>query len=101
MSNQHIERPGFGVMYHEKDRPKEGWPDYKGFIILKHDYKAGEKLKLGLWIKKTTYEHPLFSLREDDYSKMKRAENQPDKEVHQGYAKVQYRRADDDSDVPF
>ena len=98
MSSQHIERPGFGVMYHEQEKKKEGWPDYKGFVILKNDYKAGDKLKLALWIKETRYPQPLFSLREDELHLMKRAENQPDKEVQPSY--VKHKRFDDD-DVPF
>ena len=98
MSNQHIERPGFGVMYYEVEKKKEGWPDYKGYVILKNDYKAGDKLKLALWIKETRYPKPLFSLREDELHILRKAENQPDKEVQPAY--VKHKRYDDD-DVPF
>lgn len=98
-SNPHIEKPGYGVMYYEIEKKHEKGPDYKGFLVLEMDYKAGEKIKIGAWEKKTSIGHTLYSLREDNYTKKKQAAFQPDKEVHQGYAKVKHTRFDDD--VPF
>ena len=53
MSNQHREMPGSGVLFWEDEnmRRSDKAPDYKGFVLLEHDYKAGEKLKLGGWVK--------------------------------------------------
>ncbi len=79
--NAHNERPGKGVMFYEMTKEHERGPDYKGFIILEMDYKAGEKL----------------TLSEDNFTKKRRAEYQPDKEVTPAY--VKHKRYDDD--VPF
>ena len=98
-SNQHVERPGYGVMFYEEVKKHEKGPDYKGFLILEMDYKAGEKLKIGAWEKPTSRGHNLFSLREDNFTKKKQAVNQPDKEVRPAY--VKHKRFDDDDSVPF
>jgi len=37
--------PGSGVAYWEEEKKSDKGPDYKGFIVLEMDYKAGEKLK--------------------------------------------------------
>ena len=113
MSNAHQERPGYGVAYwepHEK-RSTENSPDWKGFVILKHDYKAGEKLKLGLWKKPTRIGFDLLSIKEDSYAKDKEAQGyappapRPDREVDIEYkAKPSgnpRKPKDWDSDVPF
>lgn len=103
MSNPHQERPGSGVMYweDEAERKSPKGPDYKGFVVLEMDYKAGEKLKLAAWQKPTSRGHNLLALKEDNWSKKKKLEERQDKEVSPGYErKVSYRRADDD-DVPF
>ena len=97
-SNPHQERPGKGVMYYEADKKHEKGPDYKGFIVLEMDYKAGEKLKLAAWMRDTRSGHKLISLSEDNWTKKQRAEHQPDKEVQPAY--VKHKRYDDD-DVPF
>ena len=67
MSNQHREMPGSGVLFWEDEnmRRSDKAPDYKGFVLLEHDYKAGEKLKLGGWVKQTSVGKTLISLRED------------------------------------
>jgi len=107
MANEHIPKPGTGVAYwepHEKRRSDKA-PDFQGFITLEMDYKAGEKLKFGIWQKETRMGTTLLSLREDNYSKkMNLQKDQP--------REVEYRRpnlprphasqhGDDDSDVPF
>ena len=101
MSNAHTERPGKGVMYWEDEskRSSDKSPDYKGFLVLEMDYKAGEKLKLAAWMKPTSRGNNLISLSEDNYTKKKRAEHQPDKEVQPSY--VKHKRYDDGGDIPF
>lgn len=99
MSNPHNERPGKGVMYQEENKESEKHPDFKGFIVLEMDYRAGEKLKLAAWMKPTSRGNNLISLSEDNFTKKRRAEHQPDKEVQPSY--VKHKRYDDDSDVPF
>ena len=98
MANPHNERPGKGVMYFEENKEHEKGPDFKGFIVLEMDYKAGEKLKLAAWMKPTSRGTNLISLSEDNFTKKKRAEYQPDKEVKPSY--VKHTRYNDD-DVPF
>jgi len=97
MANPHNERPGKGVMYFEENKEHERGPDFKGFIVLEMDYKAGEKLKLAAWMKPTSRGNNLISLSEDNFTKKKRAEHQPDKEIAPSY--VKHKRYDDD--VPF
>ena len=100
MSNLHNERPGKGVMYWEEEAQRKSptAPDFKGFILLEMDYKAGEKLKLAAWKKPTSRGYELLSLSEDNWSKKQR---QTDKEVTPAYAKVTHKKFEDDSDVPF
>jgi hypothetical protein len=98
MSNLHNERPGKGVMYWEEEalRKTPTAPDFKGFLVLEMDYKAGEKLKLAAWQKPTSRGYNLLSISEDNWSKKQRETH---KEVTPGYAKVSHRVNDDD--VPF
>jgi len=103
MSNLHKEMPGKGVMYweHEENRKSPSAPDFKGFVVLEMDYKAGEKLKLAAWKKPTSRGVDLLSLSEDNWSKKQREtprEVQPSYEKKSTYA---YRGRADDSDVPF
>ena len=102
MSNLHKEMPGKGVMYweHEENRKSPSAPDFKGFVVLEMDYKAGEKLKLAAWKKPTSRGVDLLSLSEDNWSKKQR---ETPKEVTPSYEKKStfaYRK-DDDSEVPF
>ena len=96
-TNQHNERPGKGVMYYEETKKHEKGPDYKGFLVLEMDYKAGEKLKLAAWMKDTSRGTKLISLSEDNFSKKRREEGRQDQEVQPAY--VKHKRYDDD--VPF
>ena len=95
--NSHQERPGKGVMYQvdQKESPKH--PDFKGFVVLEMDYKAGEKVKLAAWLKPTSRGNNLISLSEDNYTKKMKEQERGDKEVQPAYAR--HRRADDD--IPF
>jgi len=100
--NAHKEMPGSGVMYWEEEEMRKSpkGPDYKGFVVLEMDYKAGEKLKIAAWQKPTSRGHNLLALKEDNWSKKKREEERKDKEVTPAYARKSYGR-DDDADVPF
>jgi hypothetical protein len=71
MAAQHEQKPGTGVAYYDppEKRKSEKAPDYTGFITLEMDYKAGEKLKFGIWEKATSSGYTLLSLREDNWSK--------------------------------
>ena len=99
MSNLHREMPGKGVMYweHEENRKSPTAPDFKGFIVLEMDYKAGEKLKLALCQKPTSRGYNMLAVKEDNWLKKKKLEEGRPTEVKPAYAK--YR--DDSSDVPF
>lgn len=103
--NSHQEKPGKGVMYWEEKekRSHEKSPDFKGFLILEMDYKAGEKLKISAWQRDTSRGYPLLSLSEDNYSKKMKQTPQEDR---QGYQKRDDERAYRprnirDEDVPF
>jgi hypothetical protein len=98
------ETPGRGVMYwqEEEKRKHAQSPDFQGFIVLECDYRAGEKLYLGAWQKPTSRGNNLLSLKEDNWVKKKRMEEQGTVvEVRPAYAtKVKGKQYDDD-DVPF
>jgi hypothetical protein len=105
MSNLHKEMPGKGVMYweFEENRKSPSAPDFKGFLILEMDYKAGEKLKIGAWKKPTSRGVDLLSLSEDNWSKKQR---ETPREVTPSYEKkatfTKPKASDDFSgDVPF
>jgi hypothetical protein len=102
MSNQHREMPGSGVAYWEEEKKSDKGPDYKGFIVLEMDYKAGEKLKFAVWQRPTSKGTTLLSFKEDNWTKRKKAEERNEVvEVVPAYRKhVQPSRVDDD-DVPF
>jgi len=100
--NAHKEMPGSGVMYWEEEEMRKSpkGPDFKGFIVLECDYKAGEKLKIAAWQKPTSRGHSLLALKEDNWSKKKREEEMKDKEVPSRYTPRPSRK-DDDSEIPF
>jgi hypothetical protein len=62
---------GSGAAYweNEAERKSEGSPDYKGFLTLEMDYKAGEKIKFVLWKKNNGTGVEMFSVREVNESK--------------------------------
>ena len=98
------EQHGKGVMYWNEvsDRKHEMSPDYSGYVLLEMDYKRGEKLYLGAWKKDTSRGNTLLSIKEDNWLKKKRLQEQgikmQDREVTPGYAK---KAAAADDDVPF
>ena len=93
-NNPHKELPGSGVMYWEEEEMRKSpkGPDFKGFIVLEMDYKAGEKL--------TSRGFNLLALKEDNWSKKKREEERADKEVVPSYNRRPSRPRDDE-EVPF
>jgi len=102
-NNAHKEMPGSGVMYWEEEEMRKSpkGPDFKGFIVLECDYKAGEKLKIAAWQKPTSRGFNLLALKEDNWSKKKREEEMKDKEVPSNYARKPSRSQDDDESIPF
>ena len=102
-NNPHKEMPGSGVMYWEEEEMRKSpkGPDYKGFLVLEMDYRAGEKLKIAAWQKPTSRGHNLLALKEDNWSKKKREEERKDKEVTPSYARKPSRLEDDDDNIPF
>lgn len=109
--NAHIEKPGTGVAYWEDEEQRKSpySPDYKGFVMLDMNYKAGEKLKLAFWRKPTSRGNDLLSIKEDNWLKKKKLEQGQDREVKPNYTGAQAarkappRKQDDwdDSEVPF
>jgi len=99
--NAHKEMPGSGVMYWEEEEMRKSpkGPDFKGFLVLDMDYKAGEKLKIAAWQKPTSRGYSLLALKEDNWSKKKREEERGDKEVVPSYNRRPARN--DDEEVPF
>ena len=95
--------PGSGVMYWEDEEMRKSpkGPDFKGFLVLEMDYKAGEKLKIAAWQKPTSRGNSLLALKEDNWSKKKREEEMKDKEVPSRYTPRPTRRRDDDESIPF
>jgi len=103
MSNQHREMPGPGVAYWEEEKKSEKGPDYKGFIVLEMDYKAGEKMKFAVWQRPTSKGTTLLSFKEDNWTKRKKADERNEVvEVVPAYRKhTQSKPSDDFDDVPF
>ena len=108
MQNQHREMPGSGVMYWEDEEMRKSpkGPDFKGFLVLEMDYKAGEKLKIAAWEKPTSRGTYLLALKEDNWSKKKREDEMKDKEIRPTYSRQGggsnfNRRSNDDDSVPF
>lgn len=99
MSTAHKEMPGTGVLFWEDEslRRSDKAPDFKGFITLEFDYKAGDKLKIGGWQKQTSSGKTLISLREDNWAKKKAQEAGTDQPYE---VKPAYMRKKDD-DLPF
>ena len=56
MRQQEEQKWGSGVAYYDppEKRRSDKAPDYTGFITLAMDYKAGEKVKFGVWLKETS-----------------------------------------------
>jgi len=109
MTNQHREMPGNGVAFFEEEKKSEKGPDFKGFIVLEMDYKAGEKLKFAVWQRPTSKGTSLLSFKEDNWTKRKKMEEKEAYraevvEVTPAYKKPRVDpriRDEDDSEIPF
>jgi hypothetical protein len=109
MNNQHREMPGSGVAFFEEEKKSEKGPDFKGFIVLEMDYKAGEKLKFAVWQRPTSKGTSLLSFKEDNWTKRKKQEEREAYqaevvEVTPAYKKPRVDpriRDEDDSEIPF
>ena len=99
MNNSYEDRAGRGVMYYEEERKSDKHPEYKGYVMLEMDYKAGDKLKLSAWIRKTSKGYNLISLNEDTWARKKREEAAASgpREVEPAYRS----KRRDDNDIPF
>jgi hypothetical protein len=102
---QHKEMPGFGVAYQipGSEKKSEKSPDFEGFLVLKYDYKAGEKLQISAWEKPTSRGTKLLSLKENTYRKEKAEQENRPVEVSYSYKpKVKAGTDDfDDTEIPF
>ena len=110
MGNEHREMPGSGVAFWETVKKSDKGPDYKGFITLEMDYKAGEKLKMAFWLKNTSSGNTLLAIKEDNYTKRMELQKDQPREVQprtQPVVRVQPQRKNnpiddlDDDSVPF
>lgn len=99
--NAHKEMPGSGVAYWEDDKKSDKAPDYKGFVILEMDYKAGEKLKMAFWQRNTARGTTLLSIKEDNWLKRKKDEENAPVEVQPAYRRASPPTRQDDDDIPF
>lgn len=106
MANEHKEMPGSGVAFWENVKKSEKGPDYKGFVTLEMDYKAGEKLKMAFWLKNTSNGNTLLAIKEDNYSKRMELQKDQPREVQPRTqpVRVQPPRRNigiDDDEIPF
>ena len=98
------DKPGYGTLFYvapENKKHPQG-PDFTGHLVLDMDYKAGERINFGLWQKETKQGTTMFSVREDNWLKKKKLEEQQPREVTPGYAKpkkASYGR--DENEIPF
>ena len=100
--NTHKEMPGSGVAYWEAEKKSEKGPDYKGFVILEMDYKAGEKLKLAFWQRETARGSTLLAIKEDNWLKrINEEKNSPQEVTYAPRAPAKRAPVIDDSDLPF
>jgi len=98
------DKPGYGTLFFvaPEDKKHAQGPDFTGHLVLDMDYKAGERVNFGLWQKQTRMGTPMFSVREDNWLKKKKLEEQQPREVTPGYAKPKKTTwEDDDNAVPF
>jgi len=78
------DKPGYGTLFFvaPEDKKHPQGPDFTGHVVLDMDYKAGERLNFGLWQKQTKMGTTMFSVREDNWLKKKKLEDQQPKELH-------------------
>jgi len=106
MDNKFEEKPGYAILFYTAPENKkfEQSPDFDGSMILKMDYKAGERIKFDVWQKETRNGKPMLSVKENTWAKEKNMEKDRPKEVTPTYRqgpKTNYRKRDDDDSIPF
>jgi hypothetical protein len=103
-NNNFPDKPGYGTFFYQapEDKKHPQGPDFTGHVVLEMDYKAGERINIGLWQKQTRMGSTMFSAREDNWKKKKQLEQSQPTEVTPAYAKPKntYNRSRDE-DVPF
>jgi len=102
-NNNYPDKPGYGTLFYQAPEHKKHpqGPDFTGHLVLDMDYKAGERVNFGLWQKETKQGTTMFSVREDNWLKKKKLEEQQPKEVTPGYARNKVKYGDDDNSIPF
>lgn len=106
------DKPGYGTAFWEDDEkrvkkdgsPNPNHPDFRGYLILEMDYKAGDKLKIDMWQKQTKRNTTMLSLKEDNFTRKLRSTPQEDRSGYQrrGGSDNAFRpRNPRDEDVPF
>lgn len=103
------DRPGSGVAFWqaEAQRKSEKSPDFKGYILLEMDYKAGDKLQLVAWKKTAKTGAPFLTLKEDNYVRKQQMQGRVTEDVEVEYKAPVRKPAPkkdvwaDDNDVPF
>jgi hypothetical protein len=112
MNKKFEDKPGYGTAFWEDDEkrvkkdgsPNPRHPDFRGYVILEMDYKAGDKLKIDMWQKQTSRGTTMLSLKEDNFTRKLRSTPQEDRSGYQrrGGGDYAYRpRNQRDEDVPF
>ena len=51
--NKFPDKPGYGTLFYTapEDKKHPQGPDFNGYLVLEMDYKAGERVNVGLWQK--------------------------------------------------
>ncbi len=112
MSSKYQEKAGYGTAFWEDDEkrvkkdgsPNPYHPDFRGFLILDMDYKAGDKLKIDMWQKQTSRGTTMLSIKEDNFTRKLKMTPQEDRAGYQrkGGGDYAYRPKNvRDEDVPF
>ena len=103
--NKFPDKPGYGTLFYTapEDKKHPQGPDFNGYLVLEMDYKAGERVNVGLWQKQTRHGTTMFSMREDNWLKKKREEGNQPTEVTPRYARknVYSHNSDPDDGIPF
>jgi hypothetical protein len=102
-NSNYPDKPGYGTFFFQDESQKKhpSGPDFTGHVVLEIDYKAGERVYIGLWQKQTRVGTTMLSAREDNWLKKKKLEEGQPREVTPAYAKPKKFSHDSDPDVPF
>jgi hypothetical protein len=100
MEDSKWDKPGLGTLFANKNK-RGNAPDYMGSFVCERDYAAGEKLKFGMWEKRTKYDSVYFALKEDTWKPDPNFRNRGTEPVRED-KEVAYRpNKIYDEDVPF